>query len=146
MEHRHLRTALAAGILASITLAACGGGNDEPLADPAAGAAARPGYGLVTPRQAADLAADGVTVIDVRTPAEYAEGHIDGALLIDISSPTFAEEIAALDPAEEYLVYCRSDNRSGQAVAFMADLGFDKLWDMDGSVIAYSAAGLPLVG
>lgn len=145
-------------MLAVAALSACGG--DDPAgADTAADTAAaetaaddggptgeRPAFGLVTPEQAAGLAVDpGVTVIDVRTPEEFAEGHLDGAVLVDFSAPTFADEVAQLDPAEPYLVYCRSDNRSGQAVAMMQSMGFEQLWDMDGGVVAWSAAGLPLV-
>lgn len=132
-------------------LSACGG-DDAAGADTAAdttvsaGTGDRPAFGLVTPEQAAGLAVDpGVTVIDVRTPEEFAEGHLDGAVLVDFSAPTFADEVAQLDPAKPYLVYCRSDNRSGQAVAAMQSLGFEQLWDMDGGVVAWSAAGLPLV-
>ena len=66
-----------------------------------------------------------ITVIDVRTPEEYAEGHIDGAQLIDFYSDTFGDDIAALDPDGEFLVYCRSGHRSGQAVGLMRELGFD---------------------
>jgi phage shock protein E len=65
------------------------------------------------------------TVIDVRTPEEFADGHVEGALLIDISAPDFAERVAELDPEGEYLVYCRSGNRSAQAVAAMRDTGLD---------------------
>jgi len=146
-HHRNRRPApivIAVGVTLSV-LVGCGG-DDQPVAEPVAEAAAQPDYGLVTPQEAAAIAASGVTVIDVRTPEEYAEGHIDGSLLIDLSSPSFLDEVGALDPAEEYLVYCRSDNRSGQAVAMMAELGFDRLWDLDGGVIAYAAAGFPLVG
>jgi rhodanese-related sulfurtransferase len=64
-------------------------------------------------------------VIDVRTPDEFAAGHVDGALLIDISAPDFQARIADLDPSGSYLVYCRSGNRSAQAVATMRDAGLD---------------------
>lgn len=155
MRHtpRTRRTAATAvAIVAVLGVAGCGG--DDDTATPAAEAApdgadasstARPAYGLVGAEQAAELAADGVTVLDVRTPEEYAEGHIDGAELIDFYDSTFADQIAALDPGEEYLVYCRSGNRSGQAVALMQELGFEQVWDLDGGVVAYDAAGLPLV-
>jgi rhodanese-related sulfurtransferase len=149
--------------LAATVLAGCGGGDDaEPVAEAAAEPAAevaaeapdeapaeapaRPAVGLVTPQQAAELAvADGITVIDVRTPEEFAEGHIEGATLIDFYEPGFANEIAALDPDGEYLIYCRSGNRSGQTFGLMAELGFAQVWDLDGGVNAYGAAGLPLV-
>jgi len=143
-------------VAATLLLAACGGDDTaesvaEPVAEAAtdesasAAAATSPDYGLVTPQEAAQLAASGVTVLDVRTPEEFAEGHIDGAQLVDFYSDTFADQIATLDPEQEYLVYCRSGNRSGQTIELMRDLGFDRVWDLDGGVIAYGDAGLPLV-
>ena len=138
-----------------MSLGACGGDEVEPAAQAAAdtapdtgGAATAglPAFGIVAPAVAAELAADpSVTVIDVRTPDEFAEGHLEGATMIDFSSPTFADDVAALDPAGNYLVYCRSGNRSGQAVAVMQQLGFERVWDMEGGVVAWSGAGLPLV-
>jgi rhodanese-related sulfurtransferase len=148
------RAAVALALVGSLALAACGGTADEPAAEAAAddaptateAAPARPGFGLISTAEAAQLAVDpGVVVIDVRTPEEFAEGHIEGATLVDINSPTFADEIDALDRDASYLVYCRSDNRSGQAVAIMQQVGFEQLWDMDGGVIAWSAEGRPLV-
>lgn len=157
--HRLIASAAVAGAL--LVAAGCSGDElAEPVAEAASdavdavdavdtgdtdGTTSTPDYGLVTPAQAAALAASGVTVIDVRTPDEYAEGHIEGARLINLASGTFGEEVAALDRDDEYLVYCRSDNRSGQAVALMEELGFDRLWDLDGGTVAYTAAGFPLV-
>ena len=71
-----------------------------------------------------DLSEDTV-IIDVRTPAEFASGHLEGALNIDVQSPDFAAQIMELDPSGEYFVYCRSGNRSGQAIAQMTQMGFD---------------------
>lgn len=136
-------------VLTVLALTSCGG--DDAAAEPVSVASdseagAWPAYGLVTAEQASLLATDpGVTVLDVRTPEEYAEGHLDGAVLVDFSSPTFADEIAQLDALRPYLVYCRSGNRSGQAVAVMQQAGFAALWDMDGGVTAWTAAGLELV-
>ena len=84
-------------------------------------------------------------VIDVRTPAEYAEGHIDGATLIDVSAADFVQQIDALDRGATYFVYCRSGNRSATATSAMVQMGFTSIFELDGGVIAWSAAGLPLV-
>ncbi|TDT16140.1 rhodanese-related sulfurtransferase [Ilumatobacter fluminis] len=151
-----LSTVLAAGI-AVVGLAACGGGDDTPVAEAAAEAPdGSPGgdavaggdpvpFGLVDPATAASLAQDDtITVIDVRTPEEYAEGHIEGATLFDFYEPTFADQLAELDRNGTYLLYCRSGNRSGQAASIMSELGFDQVYDAQGGVIAYEAAGLPL--
>ena len=85
------------------------------------------------------------TVIDVRTPAEFAEGHLDGAVNIDVSSPSFAKAIAQLPTDGEYVVYCRSGNRSAQAVSQMKSLGFTNLTDVGGVQSASAATGLPVV-
>lgn len=147
-------TVLTAGIAAA-TLSACGGDDDAtPVAEAAATAddtasddietGAVP-FGPVDPATAAALAQDdAITVIDVRTPEEFAEGHIAGATLIDFYGPTFADQLAELERDGSYLLYCRSDNRSGQAASIMADLGFDQVYDMQGGIVAYEAAGLPL--
>jgi len=91
------------------------------------------------------VAEAGVITLDVRTPIEFAEGHIEGARLIDFQSGNFENEIAALDKNATYAVYCRSGNRSGQAVKVMQDAGFTSVFNMNGGVIDWANAGLPLV-
>ncbi|WP_024288116.1 rhodanese-like domain-containing protein [Cellulomonas sp. KRMCY2] len=94
----------------------------------------------------ADLVAtDGVVVVDVRTPQEYAEGHLDGALNLDVSAPDFATAIAALDPDVTYALYCRSGNRSAQAMDVMSSAGMTSLAHLDGGVGAWTSAGGDLV-
>jgi rhodanese-related sulfurtransferase len=84
-------------------------------------------------------------ILDVRTPLEYAGGHLAGALLIDFNSGSFRTEVDKLDKSKRYLVYCRTSNRSGQAVAVMKELGFKEVYDMDGGIVAWEAAGYPMV-
>jgi phage shock protein E len=93
----------------------------------------------------AKVAEAGVITLDVRTPGEFAEGFIEGARLIDFQSGNFENEIAALDKNATYAVYCRSGNRSGQAVKVMQDAGFTNVFNMNGGVIDWANAGLPLV-
>jgi phage shock protein E len=82
------------------------------------------------------------TVIDVRTPAETADGMIAGALNIDFSGPGFRDRIAALDRDGRYLLYCRTGNRSAQAASIMRELGFTDVVDA-GGYDALVAAGAP---
>jgi len=93
----------------------------------------------------AKTAESGVVTLDVRTPGEFAEGYIEGARLIDFQSGNFENEIATLDKNATYAVYCRSGNRSGQAVKVMQDAGFANVFNMNGGVIEWVNAGLPLV-
>ena len=87
----------------------------------------------------------GVVTLDVRTPAEFAEGHIEGARLIDFQSGNFESEIAGLDKEATYAVYCRSGNRSGQAVAIMHDAGFHNVYNLESGVIDWANEGMTLV-
>jgi phage shock protein E len=91
------------------------------------------------------VAEAGIITLDVRTPGEFNEGHIEGAKLIDLQSGNFESEIATLDKSKTYAVYCRSGNRSGQAVKVMSDAGFTNLYNLNGGVIDWANAGLPLV-
>ncbi len=62
-----------------------------------------------------------------------------------VSSKSRQNEIATLDKNATYAVYCRSGNRSGQAVKVMQDAGFTNVFNMNGGVIDWANAGLPLV-
>jgi rhodanese-related sulfurtransferase len=80
------------------------------------------------------------TVIDVRTPAEYAAGHIAGARNIDVEGAEFASTISTLDKGAAYLVYCHSGRRSAMAAEQMAAAGFTDIVD-GGAMADLVAAG-----
>ncbi len=65
-----------------------------------------------------------ITILDVRTPQEFADNHIQGAVNVDFNSPNFKDEVAKLDKAKAYKLYCRSGNRSGQALKIMTAMAF----------------------
>ncbi len=83
--------------------------------------------------------------IDVRTPEEFAAGHLDGALLYNVQDPAFDAKIADLDPSIPYVVYCRSGNRSAQAVERMKAAGFTDLTDLGSLENASSETGIAIV-
>lgn len=91
-------------------------------------------------------AGDGVIVIDVRTPEEYAAGNLEGAKLLDFNGGQFAAELSSLDPDAEYLVYCRSGNRSAQAISLMQAEGFEKVTNLGSLEQAAQATGLSILG
>lgn len=104
---------LLAALLLALALVSCTSTSDEPAAD------------VVPASEAVEAIEDGATVVDVRTPEEYDAGHLPGARNIDVSADDFESRIEALDPAESYVVYCRTGNRSAAAVRTMLDAGFD---------------------
>ena len=79
----------------------------------------------------------GVTVLDVRTPAEYADGHLPGAVNINVEDPAFPDAVAALDANADYAVYCRSGNRSRVAVEYMTSAGVTHTVGLDGGIGAW---------
>lgn len=89
----------------------------------------------------ADLAAHlaQVTLVDVRTPFEYAGGHIQGA----VNMP-----LGALRPRElqgDVWVICRSGARSTQAARQLEQAGVS-VTNVDGGMMAWQAAGHPVAG
>ncbi len=86
-----------------------------------------------------------LTVLDVRTPEEFATGHLAGATLLDFYASGFQESLAALDRDTPYVLVCRSGNRSALTLALMRRLGFRDVVEVDGGMLAWTAARLPVV-
>ena len=76
-------------------------------------------------------------LIDVRTLAEFNEGHIDGALHIDVFSPNFQSEIEKLDKSKAYFLVCRSGGRSASAGGAMESMGFEKVTNLAGGMMVW---------
>lgn len=75
-------------------------------------------------------------ILDVRTPDEFDEGYIPNAENIDIRmGQGFLDAIQELDTAVPYYVYCRSGARSAQACQLMAQLGFEKVYNLEGGIL-----------
>lgn len=129
------RRALATLVLPVAATASCGSG---------AGTA---GGSSTTEPAAPDarVPTDPGTLLDVRTPQEYAEGHLEGAVNIDVTGTTFVDQVEALDHEARYTLYCRSGNRSAQAKSQMEGLGFTDVHDAGGMEQAAEALGLPVV-
>jgi phage shock protein E len=84
-------------------------------------------------------------VLDVRTPGEFSDGHIRSAINVDVQSSSFRAEIGKMSPNKTYLVYCRSGNRSLQAVVIMRELGFGHIYHLTKGITEWSSENLPLV-
>ncbi len=70
-------------------------------------------------------------LIDVREEDEYAEGHIPASINIPLSKiESTQDKITDLDTP--LFVYCRSGNRSGQAVAWLKQAGYSKVKNIGG--------------
>lgn len=76
-------------------------------------------------------------ILDVRTPAEYKQGHIKGSKSLNLFDASFGNKVGNWDKEQVYLVYCRSGNRSAQACKLMAKQGFNKLYNLKGGYGAW---------
>jgi rhodanese-related sulfurtransferase len=85
-------------------------------------------------------------VLDIRTPAEVAEGYIDGAIVIDFRGTDFEELIVKLAKNADYLIYCRSGGRVSEAIPLMRKLGFSgELTNAGGLDDVAALTGLPIL-
>jgi len=71
-----------------------------------------------------------IVILDVRTPEEFAMGHLKGAKNIDIRQSDAYSKIDKLNRKARYLVYCRTNHRSGVAVEYMKQKGFKTVYQM----------------
>jgi phage shock protein E len=144
----------AATIALTITLAGCSSDSSTSSAD--AGATTSETVNVVVEKPDTPVRVDvtefssivtapGVQIIDVRTPEEFAQGHIEGAVNFNVEGPDFATQVAGLDPAGTYAVYCRSGNRSQPAVGYMAQQGITGIYELESGTVGWDEAGLPLV-
>jgi phage shock protein E len=126
-------------LAAALALSGCSS-SDDAASDNTSAAA--PSVSVVEPADALEaIGVEGTTVIDVRTPAEYADGHLTGARNIDLSADTFTDQVSELDRDAAYVVYCRTGARSAEAAARMADLGFTDVLDAGGLSDLVDAGG-----
>lgn len=85
-----------------------------------------------------------VTVLDVRSATEYAEGHLKGAILIDQGESDFVEKAKSkLNKEQKIAIYCRSGRRSANAARRLAAEGFQCV-NLKGGILAWQEAGKPV--
>lgn len=122
---------VAAALLAALTLSSCSSSNAVQTVSP---------QDWITQSQAS-----GVTIVDVRTPAEFAAGHVQGAVNVDVRAADFAQQLDKLDKNGTYVVYCHSGNRSKTATDAMGAAGFTHVYNLQGGIADLQQAGAQIV-
>lgn len=141
-------TVISAILVMVVAALIAGGGsaNDAAAVDveiPVEGLAATPQD--ISPAQyQAQFAEAGVeyVLIDVRTRSEFASGHITGAINIPVEE--LGARLSEVPQGMPIVVYCRTGNRSNQAVGILSRAGFEGLYDLGGTV-GWTSAGYELV-
>lgn len=85
-------------------------------------------------------------LLDVRTAEEYAGGHIGNAANVDWNSENFEAKAATYDKNKPIYVYCKVGGRSSKAAAKLSEMGFAKIYNLDGGIMKWDAAGLSAPG
>ncbi len=85
-----------------------------------------------------------LVVLDVRTGAEFAEGHVPGAR--NISHEEVGARLSELAGArdKDLVIYCHSGRRTGIAIETLRQAGFTRLLHLDGDFRGWTAAGRPV--
>ena len=89
-------------------------------------------YDNINLKKALDLMSKSTNLVllDVRTPEEYMGGSAPNSINIDVLNTDFKSKIDLLDKNKEYIVYCRSGNRSAIASSIMATNGFLHVYNL----------------
>lgn len=80
-------------------------------------------------------------ILDIRTPEEYKEGYIEGAEFLDFLGQDFESGLEKMNKKKTYYVYCRSGKRTIAATEKMKQMGFKKVYMLDGGITAWSESG-----
>jgi len=102
-------------------------------------------FASLTPAAAVQLMNnEDIVVLDVREPSETIGGKIARAIQIPVSA--LAKRVGELDKHKDktLLVYCKSGARSGVACKELGKNGFDKVYSLNGGLMAWQEAHLPL--
>mgnify|MGYP002756983223 CR=1 FL=1 len=84
-------------------------------------------------------------LLDVRTNAEFLESHIEGATQHDYYKDDFKEFLSKLDKNKTYFIYCRTQVRSGATAEMLKEMGFTKIYWMNGGMTKWLRESRPSV-
>ncbi|MEI7942251.1 MAG: rhodanese-like domain-containing protein [Candidatus Riflemargulisbacteria bacterium] len=84
------------------------------------------------------------TLIDIRTPEEFASGHLKGAKIIDFRQGDFANQIKKLNHKQTTLIYCRSGHRTESARVEFEKQNFKEIVILKGGIQSWNSANLPM--
>ena len=109
---------------------------------PAESGAVQPSLPAIDIATAPKILADPqATVLDLRTPEEYAAGHLQRAQNINFRALDFNQQLSKLDSKARYVLYCASGSRSGRAAMMMQKLGITNVVNA-GAYVDLKAAGV----
>lgn len=99
---------------------------------------------VVDVKQAEAMSKQGALVLDVREQEEYAAGHINGSKLIPLGQLAGRVDEIRQHEGKPVVIVCRSGRRSEQAAGVLEKLGFRSVHNVQGGMLAWEKADLPV--
>lgn len=95
----------------------------------------------ISTKKAQKLAKKNVLLVDLRTPAEFAEKTYDVKNIINIPIDSLAKNLNLIPKDEKVVLVCRTGNKSKKAYAVLEKNGYTNMVHMDGGIVKWSADG-----
>ena len=81
-------------------------------------------------------------LIDVRTPEEFADDHLKNAININWLGQNFKTDTEKFNKSKPIFVYCKVGGRSAKAANQLAEMGFTKIYNLEGGIMKWNAANM----
>lgn len=101
-------------------------------------------FNNIDPQQAQAMFRQGAPILDVREPHEYAEAHASGSLLVPLGQLLARTHEFRAFENKPIILICRSGQRSSAAADMLMQQGFKFVYNVQGGIIAWEKAGLPM--
>ncbi len=85
------------------------------------------------------------SLIDVRTPSEFANGHIKGAGQLNYYAFDFRKKLLLLPKDQPVYLYCNTGYRSYRAAKILADNGYREVYNLERGIMEWNLNNLPVV-
>ncbi len=85
------------------------------------------------------------TLLDVRTPSEFGNGHLIGAGQLNYYNSDFKQKLLLLPRDQPVYLYCNTGYRSRRAAEILSENGFKKVYNLEHGIMQWNLENLPVV-
>ena len=87
----------------------------------------------------------GIFLVDVRETDEVSQKRYDTSRYLHLALSTLPENFSQIPTNEKVIIGCRSGVRSQKAIDFLLSQGYTHLANLEGGILAWKKAGLPII-
>lgn len=89
---------------------------------------------------------EGITIVDVREPAEYEEGHLPGAMLVPRGLLEYRAATDLPDKDRRIITHCALGGRGALAASTLTEMGYTNVANMEGGMKGWREKGYETEG